>query len=199
MFPWRGGCNRRSRHTSGHTLQWGPHSHLACLCQPQDFCTCCAPAGNSLPQAPSACLHLQSFLFRPCKGPSVSPPQLHTCSLTSAPLRTQERQLQLDPWVPRSPAGCLADTHFGVGQLASGWLLGSQLLGDVPEHSCSQLPAVTGQEGPQHAIHLTCSEKGHLPVIPGPAGSPEEPEPVSASVDHASVNEVEGSLEDSRC
>lgn len=142
-----------------HTTQTGSPSYLACRCQPQDFCTCCAPAGNSLPQSSSACLHLQSFLVHLCKGPVVSPPQLHFRSLMSAPLRTQRDNCS---WVPRFPRDSLllGGTHFGVRQLACGWLLRPQLLGDVPEYSCGQLPAVAGQEGPQQAIHLTCRERG---------------------------------------
>jgi hypothetical protein len=155
-------CTAGALLTSNLSLPTSGLLHMLCPCR--EFTS---PSLLSLPPPPE---RPGPPVQRSCGQPSPAPhPQSHVSTTENARETTT--------------AGCLAGslilggTHFGVGQLASGWVLGSQLLGNVSEHSCSQLPTVTGQEGPQHAIHLTCSEKGsamgpgHLPVIPGPAGS----------------------------
>lgn len=112
------------------------------------------PAGSSLPQASSTSRASWSTcaIPNPEVGTPHPRPQSHVSSTENS--RVADKHI----WVPLALAGSLipAGTHFGVGQLTAGWLLGSQLLGDVPEQGCCQLPAVTGQEGPQQAVNLTC-------------------------------------------
>lgn len=50
-------------------------------------------------------------------------------------------------------------THFVLQQLASGWLLGAQLSGDLLQDRGRQLPTVARQEVPQQGVHLACRDK----------------------------------------
>ena len=65
----------------------------------------------------------------------------------------------------RRPQPCLlcapppCGTHFAMQQLASGWLLGAQLSGDLPQDRGRQLSAVARQEVSQQGVHLACRDE----------------------------------------
>ena len=92
------------------------------------------------------------------------PPEV-TCTSRGKPGFPASTREEEGPSNKRRPQPCLlcapppCGTHFAMQQLASGWLLGAQLSGDLPQDRGRQLSAVARQEVSQQGVHLACRDE----------------------------------------